>query len=146
MNKIDFISFFLTYNWIFKCYLLILLIFNIFMFYNFFYKMMKTNGFNGFNRSNGKKTDYIFMFKKLLKISKNPIIFEYQLEQINKFMPDKNKYVRYQKHIQYINNLDDKNNSVCKYYKKIKNILEKKNLVNSHADVIIIKLMCINFS
>lgn len=134
----DFIIFFLTHNWIFKCYLSFLLIFNIFMFYNFVYIIPETNITNN---------ECIFMFKKLIKISKNPIIFEYQLEQINKIIPDTTKYIKYQKYIQNMNNLDNSNNSnnsTYKYYSKIKQTLIKNKLLN--VDEIIIKLLCINFS
>lgn len=121
------------------------------MFYNFVFLIPKAKNtnceivFDDNSNGNGKtisKCD--FMFKKLVKISKNPIIFEYQLEQINKFLPDTNKYIKYQKYIQYINNFDNKNNSVYKYYKKIKQTLIKNKL--SDVDEIIIKLLCVNFS
>lgn len=134
----DFIIFFLTHNLIFKYYLSLLLIFNIFMFYNFVYIIPKTN------KTNITNNECIFMFKKLIKISKNPIIFEYQLEQINKIIPDTTKYIKYQKYIQNMNNLDNSNNLTYKYYSKIKQTLIKNKLLN--VDEIIIKLLCINFS
>lgn len=143
----DFVNFFLTHNWIFKYYLTILLMFNIFMFCNFVFLIPKGKNTKceiTLNDNNETITKYDFMFKKLVKISKNPIIFEYQLEQINKFLPNTNKYIKYQKHIQDINNLDNKNNSVYKHYKKIKQTLIKNNL--SNVDEIIIKLLCVNFS
>ena len=142
-----FIIFFLTYNWIFKYYLSFLLIFNIFLFYNFIFLIPKSKNKNyeiSFNNNNETITKYDFLFKKLVKISKNPIIFEYQLEQINKFLPDTNNYIKYHKYIQDINNKKNKKYSAYKYYKKIKQTLIKNKL--SNVDEIIIKLLCVNFS
>lgn len=143
----DFVNFFLTYNWIFRYYLSFLLIFNVSMFYNFVFLIPKSKNKNYEISSNDNSeiiTKYDLMFKKLVKISKNPIIFEYQLEQINKFLPNPNNYIKYQKYIQDINDLDNKNNSVYKNYKKIKQTLIKNKLLN--VDEIIIKLLCVNFS
>lgn len=143
----DFIIFFLTHNWIFKYYLWFLLIFNIFMFYNFVFLIPKTKNTDCeivFDDDGKTIEKYDFMFKKLVKISKNPIIFEYQLKQIDKFLPNTNKYIKYQKYVQHINKLDNSNNSVCKYYKNIKQTLIKNKL--SNVDEIIIKLLCVNFS
>jgi hypothetical protein len=146
----DIIIGFLTYNWIFKYYLMMLLIFNIMMFYNFAFLIHETKRSNPqtvFENESKTIFEYNVMFKKLVKISKNPIIFEYQLEQINKFFPDTNKYIKHKKYIQNINNYNNSNNSnnsVYKYYNKIKQTLIKNKL--SNVDEIIIKLLCVNFS
>lgn len=142
----EFINFFLTYNWIFKCYLLLLLIFNIFMFYNFVFVSSNTienTTIYTNNDINDIDTKYNMIFKKLIKISKNPIIFEYQLEQINKILQNTNKYIKCQRDIYNINNTENKNISVYKNYKKIKKILLKRKILN--VNEIMIKLICINF-
>ncbi len=140
----NFIIFFFNHNWIFNCYLFIILLFNIFMFYNFAYiipnaNRKKTNIYY----NNDISFKYNLMFKKLIKISKNPIIFEYQLEQINKINPISNKIIQYKNYIQNIYNLKNKKNSTYKNYKKIKKTLLEKKLKN--IDDIIIKLLYINF-
>lgn len=148
----DFINFFLTHNWIFKCYLLLLLIFNVFMFYNFLFvssniiknkKIYANNDIIDIIDIIDIDTKYNTIFKKLIKISKNPIIFEYQLEQINKILSNTDKYIKCQMDIYNINNLEKKNISVYKNYQKIKKILLRRKL--SNIDEIIIKLICINF-
>lgn len=142
----DIIIGFLNYNWIFKYYLMMLLMFNIMMFYIFAFLIPETKRSNPqivFGDDSKTIFEYNFMFKKLIKISKNPIIFEYQLEQINKFLPDTNKYLKHKKYIQNINNSNNSNNSVYKYYNKIKQTLIKNKL--SNVDEIIIKLLCVNF-
>jgi len=143
----DIIIGFITYNWIFKYYLMMILIFNIMMFYNFAFLIPKTKRSNPqivFEDDRKTIFEYNVMFKKLVKISKNPIIFEHQLEQINKFFPDTKKYLKHKKYIQNINNSNNSNNSVYKYYNKIKQTLIKNKL--SNVDKIIIKLLCVNFS
>ena len=143
----DIIIGFITYNWIFKYYLMMILIFNIMMFYNFAFLIPKTKRSNPqivFEDDRKTIFEYNVMFKKLVKISKNPIIFEHQLEQINKFFPDTNKYLKHKKYIQNINGSNNSNNSVYKYYNKIKQTLIKNKL--SNVDKIIIKLLCVNFS
>lgn len=140
----EFINFFLTYNWIFKWYLLLLLIFNIFMFYNFVFIGSNTiTNTKIYNDIINIDTKYNMIFKKLIKISKNPIIFEYQLEQINKILQNTDKYVKCQRDICNITNSKKKNISVYKNYKKIKKILLKRKMLN--VNEIIIKLICINF-
>jgi hypothetical protein len=142
----EFINFFLTYNWIFKCYLLLLLIFNIFMFYNFIFVSSNTIENTKIYINNDIidiHTKYNMIFKKLIKISKNPIIFEYQLEQINKILQNTDKYIKCQRDIYNINYSENKNISVYKNYKKIKKILLKRKILN--VNEIIIKLICINF-
>jgi hypothetical protein len=140
----NFINFFYNHNWIFKCYLITILLFNIFMFYYFVYIIPNPNKKNSnIYTKNDINFKYNLMFKKLIKISKNPIIFEYQLEQINIINPISNKIIQYKNDIQNIYNLKNKKNSTYKNYKKIKKTLLEKKLIN--IDDIIIKLLYINF-
>ena len=140
----NFINFFYNHNWIFKCYLITILLFNIFMFYYFVYIIPNPNKKNSnIYTKNDINFKYNLMFKKLIKISKNPIIFEYQLEQINIINPISNKIIQYKNDIQNIYNLKNKKNSTYKNYKKIKKTLLEKKLKN--IDDIIIKLLYINF-
>lgn len=111
-----------------------ILIFNVFVFLNFAFIVPNAN--NNMN----KNMNYNLMFKKLIKISNNPIIFEYQLEQINKINNIRN--IQYKNDIQYICNFSNKKKTY-KNYKKIKKILLEKNLTD--IDETIIKLLHINF-
>jgi len=112
------------------------------MFYNFIFV-----NFNTIKKTNSDIVDidtkYNTIFKKLIKISKNPIIFEYQLEQINKILPNTDKYIKYQRYICNINKSKKKNISVYKNYIKITKILLKIKILN--VNEIIIKLIWINF-
>jgi hypothetical protein len=114
------------------------------MFYYFVYIIPNPNKKNSnIYTKNDINFKYNLMFKKLIKISKNPIIFEYQLEQINIINPISNKIIQYKNDIQNIYNLKNKKNSTYKNYKKIKKTLLEKKLIN--IDDIIIKLLYINF-
>ena len=138
----DIINFFLKYNYIFKYYLCIILFFNLMMFYNFTFKILKKNKINNkLNLTNN--INLSSMFKKLTKISNNPIIFEYQLEQINKIDYNSKKFIQYKNN--FINIYEEKNFLIYKYYKKIKNKLINKKYNMKDIDDIIIKLLCINF-
>lgn len=138
----DIINFFLKYNFIFKYYLCIILFFNLMMFYNFTFKILKKNKINNkLNLTNN--INLSSMFKKLTKISNNPIIFEYQLEQINKIDYNSKKFIQYKNN--FINIYEEKNFLIYKYYKKIKNKLINKKYNMKDIDDIIIKLLCINF-
>lgn len=147
----DIINFFLKYNFIFKYYLCFILFFNLMMFYNFTFKILKKNKINNkLNLTNN--INLSSMFKKLTKISNNPIIFEYQLEQINKIDSNSKKFIQYKNN--FINIYEEKKNDnikkeknflIYKYYKKIKNKLINKKYNMKDIDDIIIKLLCINF-
>lgn len=135
----ELIIFFLNYNWVFKYYMVLLLVFNLSIFYNFVYFLNNENKTT--NNENKPIINLKYMFKKIIKITKNPIIFEYQLKQINKITINSNKYVKYENIIQNVKNMDEK--TINKYYKKIKQILSERKLTNINE--IIIKLLCVNF-
>ena len=149
------IYFLFVNNWIFKCYLCLLLLFNILMFYIFAFENIYTNKKTIQNNIYGKdnstdidaNTDivirYIFMFKKIIKIAKNPIIFEYQLKQIEKIDKNSNKYNQYRKDLEKIKN-NKKSLKIQQYYQNIKKILLSSNNKNK-VDETIIKFFCINF-
>lgn len=136
------LDFLFVYNWIFKMYLILILLFNIYIFIKFALPMLNKNELNKIAYNNDKNNDeYLLMFKKLIKITNNPIIFEYQLEQSKKIDKVCDKYIKYKK---LINDITDNNincNDLKKYYIKILKILSRcgKN------DDMLIKLLCINF-
>ena len=128
------INFFLNNNLIFKYYFILLLLFNIFIFCNLVFRV------SNFNNNINIDVKYNLIFKKLIKISKNPIIFDYQLKQMDKIDYKSNKYIQCKK---YINNINNKKISIYENYKKIIKILAKKKL--SNINDILIKLLYINF-
>lgn len=129
------------YNWIFKYYLLSILLFNLSIIYNFIFRIpTKINSINFLNDNVEDK--YIFMFKKIIKIAKNPIIFEYQLKQIKTANINDNKYNQYKKYLKKVKN---KQNNLYKQYKILKKIFYKKNVSHTEFDEILIKLLCVNF-
>lgn len=125
----------LKYNLIFKYYLCIILFFNFYIFYNIFYNNEIDSNFEFVE----KKDNNFNYLKKLLKILNNPIIAEYQLEQIKKINEDSNKYLKCKK--TFLTKLK-KSNSVLKCVKKkiVEYGIEDKKINNT-----IIKLMCVNF-
>lgn len=136
------LDFLFVYNWIFKMYLILILLFNIYIFIKFALPMLNKNELNKIAYNNDKNNDeYLLMFKKLIKITNNPIIFEYQLEQSKKIDKVCDKYIKYKK---LINDITDNNincNDLKKYYIKMQKILTKYN----KNDDTLIKLLCINF-
>jgi hypothetical protein len=124
------------------------------MFYNFVFGKFNTNIKNidhdiNLNHDDNIDLKYHSMFKKLVKISKNPIIFEYQLEQIEKLKHNLNKYNQYNQYKKDFKDICDINNKKFiysrKYYQYLKKILIKKKYNHKNINNILIKLLCINF-
>ena len=151
----EIIFFILEYNLILKYYLCILLFFNTLILLNFILRISNTkilinnncNDLNSLNNSdNNIDLKYCLMFKKLIKITKNPIIFEYQLEHIKNPNKDLYKYNKYKKVISNISDISNKKfTQTKKYYKNLKKILLKKKYNKKNINNILIKLICINF-
>lgn len=141
----DIINFFLINNFFFKFYLCMILLLNTFVFYKFIFEIFYNNKMNNKNNNieNLDEKKYCLMYKKLVKISKNPIIFEYQLEQIKKISINSIKFIEYKDYIKTIN--VNKNLLLLKYHKQIDKILIDKKYEKKNINDIIIKLFCINF-
>lgn len=133
------------YNWIFQCYMCVILLFNLGIFYFYVGEINKKINISNNNKSKEIGTNYKYMFKKIIKISKNPIIFSHQLKQINKISTNNTKY---EQNIIFLKNFFQ-SDSTFKYYKKIKKIkkiLRKNNFDSEHDFMdVIARLMCINF-
>lgn len=142
------INYLLKYNWIFKYYLCLIFFLNIFIFYFFFirdfFKSNKVNELDGSVNDDILNLKYSIIFKKIIKIINNPIIFEYQLKQLKKINVKSDKYIQYQLDLNKITKFDLNIKSKI-YYTKIKDLLSTNTNNNNNIDDILIKLMCINF-
>lgn len=131
--------FLLKFNNIFYYYLCLIFIFNLIIFYNFssfFFTKKK-------NLSNNKNIELnlSLILKKIYKIVKNRIIFNYQIEQIKKINYNDEQL---KKNILYLNDIN-KNSLSYKYYKKLIEILKLKNIKDKESqNIIISKLIYIN--
>lgn len=153
-------NYLLKYNWIFRYYLLILFFFNLILFYIFAIKRF----FNNEQVDNTKQIDtkqidtkqidtkqidtdldlkYCLMFKKIINIINNPIIFDYQLEQSQKINIISDKYIQYHKYLLEIHNYKFTKSYI--YYKKAKKKLSIYYKSDIEKNNILTKLFCINF-
>lgn len=140
------LDFLFVHNWIFKIYLTLIFFLNIYICVKFALPILNKNNLtNIMHNEDNNYSEYLMMFKKLIKITNNPIIFEYQLEQSKKIDEECEKYIKYKKVISNmtndtINNYNNYNN-LKKYYMKIQKILSRYN----KNDDTLIKLLYINF-
>jgi len=125
----------------------ILVLFNLIIFYffgyTFFFKTRKINNNNLPLDTIDYNLKYSIFFKKILKIINNPIIFEYQLKQLEKINSNSNKFIEHTKFLNDIKN--NKNLKTKKYYKKIINSLHQITSDENKKINILTKLLCINF-
>lgn len=137
MTEIDYIY---KYNFIFRIYMLIIFFFNLLIFY--FFSIKKNINFSLENKDLDFKNTLIF--KKIFSIINNPIIFEYQLNQIQQINSNSKKFIECKKFINYVKNNDFPKSN--KYYKKINKLLSSNYKNNSEKITILTKLICINFN
>ena len=160
---ITILNYFFKFQIFFRYYLSVIFFINLYIFYIFIIdklinlkKNINNNGIEdgkNINNDGGIRdvdvdvddNKYCQMFKKIKKITNNPIIFEYQITQSDKIDITSNKYIKYSKELDKINKHKYQYIKSHKYLKKIKKILLHKNKFNISDIDIIIKLMYINF-
>jgi hypothetical protein len=142
------INYIFKYNLIFKIYLVFIFFFNLLIFYFFgikkyFINQEKNKDINSITEN--FDLEYSLIFKKILKILNNPIIFEYQIKQSNKIDTTSHKFIESYKCVYHIVNNLTKFYKSKKYYIKINKLLSY-DYPNDHEKIIILtKLICINF-
>lgn len=153
MMIISILNYFFKFQIFFKYYLSVIFFLNIYIFYIFIInKIIKfkknitdVNNIDNIDDIISYDNKYCQMFKKIIKILNNPIIFEYQLTQSDKIDINTNKYIKYYKELNKINKYNEKYIKSHKYLDKIKKILSRKNKYNITNIDIITKLLYINF-
>ena len=151
------INYLFRYNWIFRYYLLIIFFFNLVLFYIFaierFFRNKTEHKKDLFLDNIDSDIKYCFSLEKIIKIIKNPIIFDYQILQIHSIDTNSDKYIQYYEYLLYIQN--NKQTKSYVYYKKAKKLLSnyyaktktktKTKTNTNEKNIILAKLLCINF-
>lgn len=138
------IDYLIKYHFIFRIYMFILMLFNLMIFYFFCLKKIYKNDSVLDNIDYDLK--YFILFKKILNIINNPIIFEYQLKHSHKIDSNSDKFIEYYKFLNYVQNKNfTKITKSKKYYRKIIKLLQPHYSNKNEKIIILTKLLCINF-